>query len=298
LNTTIVIPTYNEAENIEPLIKQILELHPDFNFIIVDDNSPDGTGRIADALAEKDTQISVIHRLKKLGLGSAYVEGFKKALADGADLIFEMDADFSHNPHYLCDLLEASKSADLVIGSRYVNGVRVEGWRFRRLLMSKLANMYVSYITAKPLWDFTAGFRCYRRHVLERFDLNSVESDGYAFQIEMAHLAFQHGFKVVEIPITFRERANGVSKISGNVMWEAFWLTLKYHAPFRVMLKRLSYLFKDYSKFIEDQSNSNQYGCHWAIIEDQNNSNQSGYRLVIAPSSPNTKTQDVSKTKK
>jgi len=148
--------------------------------------------------------------------------------------------------------------------------------------MSKLANMYVSYITAEPLWDFTAGFRCYRRHVLERLDLNGVESDGYAFQIEMAHLAFQHGFKVVEIPITFRERVNGISKISGNVIWEAFWLTLKYHAPFRVMLKRLSYLFKDYNQFVEDQSNSNQ----------------SGYRLVIAPSSPNTKTQDVSKTKK
>lgn len=262
MNATIVIPTYNEAENIESLIRQILELHPDFNIIVVDDNSPDGTGKIADTLAQKDNRIGAIHRLKKLGLGSAYVEGFKKALADGADLIFEMDADFSHNPHYLHDFLTASKSADLVIGSRYVNGVRVEGWRFRRLLMSKLANMYVSYITAKPLWDFTAGFRCYRRHVLERFDLNNVESDGYAFQIEMTHLAFQHGFKVVEIPITFRERANGVSKISGNVMWEAFWLTLKYHAPLREMFQRLSYIFKDYTKFIEDQGSNSKDTTH------------------------------------
>jgi dolichol-phosphate mannosyltransferase len=257
----IVIPTYNESENIGRLIKEVLDLHPNFNIIVVDDNSPDGTGIITDTLAEQDTRISVIHRPKKLGLGSAYVEGFKKALANGADLIFEMDADFSHSPHYLRHFIEASKNADLVIGSRYINGVRVEGWRFRRLLMSKFANMYVSYITAKPLWDFTAGFRCYRRHVLETFDLNSVESDGYAFQIEMAHLAFQHGFKVVEIPITFRERANGVSKISKNVVWEAFWLTLKYHAPYRVMLKRLTYLFKDYNQFIEDQDNNKPQDC-------------------------------------
>jgi dolichol-phosphate mannosyltransferase len=258
LNTTIVIPTYNEAENIESLTKQILELHPDFNIIVVDDNSPDGTGKIAATLAQKDTRIQAIHRFKKLGLGTAYVEGFKKALADGADLIFEMDADFSHDPHYLCNLLEASKNADLVIGSRYINGIRVEGWRFRRLLMSKLANIYISYITAKPLWDFTAGFRCYKRCVVESIDLNRVESDGYAFQIEMTHLTFQHGFTVVEIPIIFRERARGVSKISKNVVWEAFWLTLKYHAPLRAMFKRLSYFSKDYDQFVEDQNNGNQ----------------------------------------
>jgi dolichol-phosphate mannosyltransferase len=256
MKSIIILPTYNEAANIELLVKQIFDLHPDFSIIIVDDNSPDGTGALADSLAIDDTRVSVIHRSEKLGLGSAYVEGFKKALENGADLIFEMDADFSHNPAYLSDFLEASKGADLVIGSRYVNGIRVEGWQFRRLLMSKFANMYVSYITTEPLWDFTAGYRCYRRHVLERFDLDSVESDGYAFQIEMAHLAFQNGFKVVEVPIIFSERAKGFSKISGNVVWEAFWLTLKYHAPFRVMLKRLSYIFKDYTKFIEDQNNS------------------------------------------
>jgi dolichol-phosphate mannosyltransferase len=272
MKSIIILPTYNEAANIQLLVKQILDLQPDFSIIVVDDNSPDGTGAIADSMAKNDTRLSVIHRSKKLGLGSAYVEGFKKALDNGADLIFEMDADFSHNPSYLGDFLEASKNADLVIGSRYVNGVRVEGWRFRRLLMSKFANIYVSYVTTKPLWDFTAGFRCYRRHVLERFDLNRVESDGYAFQIEMAHKAFQHGFKVVEIPITFRERVNGISKISRKVVWEAFWLTLKYHASLREILKRLSYLFKDYSHFVEDQEKSNRNGYHLDIEPKSQNS--------------------------
>jgi dolichol-phosphate mannosyltransferase len=245
----VIIPTYNEAENLESIMEQVLTIHPMFNIIVVDDNSPDGTGAIADNLSKKDHRIHVIHRPHKAGLGTAYIKGFKEALAKGADLIFEMDADFSHDPKYLQDFLEASKRADLVIGSRYVNGVRVEGWRFRRLLLSKFANMYVSYIMVRPVWDFTAGFRCFKRAVLESIDLDNVRSDGYAFQIEMTYLTFKHGFKVFEIPILFKEREHGYSKISRRVILEALWLTLKCHAPILEILKHLSFLFKDYREF-------------------------------------------------
>jgi dolichol-phosphate mannosyltransferase len=251
MNVYIVIPTYNEAANLEHIVNKILALHPTFNLIVVDDNSPDNTGKIADALSRTYPCVNVIHRPRKAGLGTAYVEGFKLALSKKADLIFEMDADFSHEPAYIQDLLQASESTDLVIGSRYINGVRVEGWRFRRLLLSKLSNMYVSYIMVRPVWDFTAGFRCYRRAVLESIDLDSIKSDGYAFQIEMTYLAFKHGFRVSEVPIIFREREHGTSKISRKVVWEAFWLTLKCHAPMWEIIKHLSFFFKDYREFLD-----------------------------------------------
>jgi dolichol-phosphate mannosyltransferase len=251
MNVTVVIPTYNEAENIAGLAERIMELYPSFHIIIVDDNSPDGTGDIADKLADKFSNISVIHRSGKGGLGTAYVAGFKRALDKGADLIFEMDADFSHDPRYLRDFLEASQKADFVIGSRYIQGVRVEGWKFRRLLLSKLANIYVSYIMVRPVWDFTAGYRCYRRKVLESINLDNIRSDGYAFQIELTYLAFKHGFKVREIPIVFRERERGSSKISRKVVWEAFWITLKCRAPILEIIKHLKFLFKDYNEFVE-----------------------------------------------
>jgi len=253
-SVTIIIPTYNEKNNISILIEKIFKLYPDFNIIIVDDNSPDGTGVIIDRLAKKDSRIHAIHRPYKAGLGTAYIEGFQVALSKGSDLIFEMDADFSHDPKYLKDFLNASKKADLVIGSRYINGVRVDGWRFRRLLLSKLANMYVSYVIVKPVWDFTAGYRCYRRNVLATIDLSHVTSDGYAFQIEMTYLSFKHGFRVLEIPILFKEREHGYSKISKNVISEAFWLTLRCRAPFFEILKHLIFLFKDYREFVENDS--------------------------------------------
>ncbi len=246
----IVIPTYNEATNLAPLVQKILSRHPDFSIIIVDDNSPDGTGKIADRLAEQHPSCSVIHQPNKTGLGKAYIKGFKEALKMDADPIFEMDADFSHDPRYLDDFLEAIKYYDLVIGSRYINGVRVEGWKFRRLLLSKIANIYVSYLMVKPIWDFTAGYRCYRRSVLERFNLDKIQSDGYAFQIEMTYLAFKHGFKVREIPILFKEREHGFSKISRSVIWEAFWLTLRCRAPLLEIIKHLQFIFKDYDEFV------------------------------------------------
>jgi dolichol-phosphate mannosyltransferase len=254
----IVIPTYNEAENIELLVKTILESYKNFNIIIVDDNSPDGTGAIADRLSREHAAVHVLHRPNKQGLGRAYIAGFKDALERGADVIFEMDSDFSHDPKYIRDFLEAIEDCDLVIGSRYLDGVRVEGWRFRRLLLSKLANIYVSYIMVKPIWDFTSGFRCYRRSVLEKLNLDDVKSDGYAFQIEMTYHAYKHGFRVREIPILFREREQGASKISRRVVFEAFWITLKCHAPLKEIIKHMSFLFRDYDEFVK--SNTSKSG--------------------------------------
>jgi dolichol-phosphate mannosyltransferase len=252
MNITIVIPTFNEAKNLEHLVEKIFSLHPAFHIIVVDDNSPDGTGAIADALSRRYPRLRVIHRPCQAGLGSAYIEGFKSALRENADLIMEMDADSSHDPCYIAHLVEASKNADLVIGSRYINGVRVEGWRFRRLLLSKLANIFVSFVLVRPIWDFTAGFRCHRRTVLETIDLDRISSDGYAFQIEMTYLVFKHGFKVTEVPIIFRERAHGYSKISRKVVREAFWITLKCHAPWREIWRHLPFLFKDYDEFVSN----------------------------------------------
>ena len=231
MKTYIVVPTFNEADNLSSLVETVILLYPQINIIIVDDNSQDGTGEIAEKISQKHSSVDVIHRPFKSGLGTAYVAGFRKALTDGAELIFEMDGDLSHDPKYIDDFVEAIQNADLVIGSRYINGVRVEGWRFRRLLLSKLANIYVSHIMVKPLWDFTGGYRCYRRKVLEAIDLNSIKSDGYAFQIEMTYLTYKHNFRIVEIPILFREREKGYSKLSKGVVMEAIWLTLKCRAP-------------------------------------------------------------------
>jgi dolichol-phosphate mannosyltransferase len=252
MKVCIVIPTFNEAKNLERLVDQIFSLHPAFNIIVVDDNSPDGTGDIADALSRRYPRLHVIHRPCQAGLGSAYIEGFKLALREHADLIMEMDADFSHDPTYIARLVGASEKADLVIGSRYVNGVRVEGWRFRRLLLSKLANIFVSFVMVRPVWDFTAGFRVYKRKILETIDLDRISSDGYAFQIELIYLVFKHGFKVTEVPIIFRERAHGYSKISRKVVREAFWITLKCHAPWHQIWRHLPFLFKDYDEFVSN----------------------------------------------
>ena len=250
----VVIPTYNEKENLEHLIRAILILHPDFSITIVDDNSPDGTGNIAEKLAEiYPAAIHVIHRPAKGGLGTAYVEGFKYALSAGAEYIFEMDADFSHDPASLSDLFKAIEHYDLVLGSRYLNGVRVEGWPFRRLLLSKFANIYASHVMILPVWDCTSGFRCYRREVLERIELERIQSDGYAFQLEMLYYTYKQGFHISEVPIMFRERTHGCSKISRHVVWEAFWLVLRFRAPFWQILTHLRYLFNDtYDEFVRN----------------------------------------------
>ena len=225
--TTIVIPTYNEADNLGRIVAALRLLPGDISITIVDDGSPDGTGDIADRLAAADRKIHVIHRSGKQGLGSAYVAGFKHALAQGAEAIMEMDADFSHDPRSIPDFLDATANADIVIGSRYVNGIRVLNWSFKRLLLSKMATVYVNLVTGIPgtmVTDATAGFKCYRRKVLEAIDLDRIHANGYAFQIEMKYRAYRKGFRFAEVPITFNDRRVGISKMNGRIILEALWV--------------------------------------------------------------------------
>ncbi len=225
--TMIIMPTYNEKETLEKTISEIQNLGIKFYITIVDDNSPDGTGEIAKRLSEEYPEIHYIHREKKEGLGTAYITGFKYALAQNADYIIEMDADGSHHPKYLPVMLEKMQEADLVLGSRYLRGVRVDNWSFRRLLFSKMANLYVQFIAPLPIEDSTSGLRCFKREVLEAINLDKVHSDGYSFQIELTARTYRKGFKIVEIPITFYERSGGYSKMSNKIVVEAFWLVIK-----------------------------------------------------------------------
>ena len=223
----IIIPTYNEKENIREITKAILELPYDFNILIVDDNSPDGSGKIADELSEKDSRIHVLHRPRKEGLGPAYIAGFRWGLERDYDLLFEMDADFSHRPDYLHDFMKEIEHADIVLGSRYISGVNVINWPLKRLLISFFANRYSKIITGMPVRDSTGGFKCYRREVLEALDLSLVKSTGYAFQIEMSMRAFARGFRIKEIPIVFYDRTRGTSKMSWHIAFEAAWVVWK-----------------------------------------------------------------------
>jgi dolichol-phosphate mannosyltransferase len=220
----LVLPTYDEAENLESFLAAVLpKLPADARVLVVDDNSPDGTGRIADRLAGEEERIEVLHRTEKEGLGPAYIAGFRRALAEGAGLILEMDADFSHDPAYLPRLLEASKRADLVIGSRYVDGGGVSDWSALRRGISRGGSAYARLVLGVKIRDLTGGFKCFRREVLEAIDLDSVDARGYAFQIEMTYRALQRGFKVVEVPIVFRDRQAGSSKMDGSIVREAIW---------------------------------------------------------------------------
>lgn len=217
----VVVPTYNEKDNIERLVGAVLDLKKDLHVLIVDDNSPDGTGEIADKLVKEFAEVHVIHRKGKLGLGSAYREGFRYALDKEAPLIFEMDADFSHDPKYLPDFLEKIKGYDVVVGSRYINGVSVVNWPIRRLMLSYGANVYTRLITGLKLTDCTGGFKCFRREVLQAIDLDSVKSDGYSFQIEMNYRCMEKGFRIGEVPIIFIDRHAGSSKMSKKIVREA-----------------------------------------------------------------------------
>lgn len=229
MKAVVVIPTYNEAAALPALLDAVLESGVDVDILVVDDASPDGTGRFADEYASRHPRVSVLHRARKMGLGSAYRDGFRLALDRGADAVIEMDADHSHNPRYLSAFLARLETdADLVIGSRYVDGVRVENWPFRRLLLSRFANYYVNLTTGIPVTevsDATSGYRAYRRDVLEAIDLSRVRASGYAFQIEMAYRAWRLGFRVREIPITFEEHYLTSSKISRGIILEAIWTT-------------------------------------------------------------------------
>jgi len=223
----VIIPTYNEMENIPNLIPKILQKDEGIEVLIVDDNSPDGTAAFVEEESKLNSRVHLIKRNAKLGLGTAYIEGFKFALKNGYDFIFEMDADFSHNPKELINFLREIESADLVLGSRYKSGVNVVNWPMKRLLLSYFANVYTRIITGLPVKDATGGFKCFRREVLESIDFNNVKSNGYAFQIEMTFKAWKKGFRIKEISITFIDRVKGTSKMSKKIVREAVTMVWK-----------------------------------------------------------------------
>lgn len=223
----VIIPTYNEMENLPKLIPDVLSKDDSIDILIVDDNSPDGTAKFVEDLASQNNRIHILKREKKMGLGTAYIAGFKYALQNKYDYIFEMDADFSHDPNEIKNFLIAIKENDLVLGSRYIHGVRVLNWPMRRLLLSFFASVYTRIITGMPVRDATGGFKCFRKQVLEAIDLNKVRSNGYSFQIEMTFKAYIKGFKIKEIPIVFIDRVKGKSKMSKKIVREAVIMVWK-----------------------------------------------------------------------
>jgi len=224
MDKLVIIPTYNERENIETLLERLLALPFGLEVLVVDDNSPDGTGDLVAARQQNEPRIHLLRRAGKMGLGSAYVAGFRYALSQGAQFVFEMDADFSHDPEAIGDFLKAAENVDLVLGSRYLHGVTVVNWPLSRLILSYSANVYTRVITGLPVRDATGGFKCFRRRALESVDLDGVRSDGYSFQIEMSYKIWRKGLRIVEIPITFVDRRAGVSKMNRRIVWEAAWM--------------------------------------------------------------------------
>jgi dolichol-phosphate mannosyltransferase len=219
--TLVIVPTYNERENLPPLVKRVMALPVPIEMLVVDDNSPDGTGRLADELAAQNPMLHVLHRQEKNGLGRAYCAGFKWALERDYEFIFEMDGDFSHNPDDIPAFLQAAQSADCVLGSRYRNGIRVINWPLKRLMLSLCAAKYVRVITGMPFSDPTGGFKCFRRRALASVNLDAVRSNGYSFQIEMTHKLWRQGMKIAEVPIVFTDRFLGSSKMSSKIVREA-----------------------------------------------------------------------------
>ncbi|MBN2301680.1 MAG: polyprenol monophosphomannose synthase [Lentisphaerae bacterium] len=232
----IIIPTYDEKENVRPISEAVFHVLPNIHILFVDDNSPDGTGRLIEEMIKTEKRLHVIHKEGKSGLGRAYITGFKWALEQGYDLIFEMDADFSHDPNELPNFVKAAETSHLVLGSRYMNGIRITNWPLRRLLLSKSASMYVRLITGLPVTDPTGGYKCYRSEVLAAINLDMIISNGYSFQVEMSHTAWMKGFTITEIPITFVDRRSGYSKMDAGIFKEAFWIVWKL--AFRYGLRR------------------------------------------------------------
>jgi dolichol-phosphate mannosyltransferase len=232
----VIVPTYNERENLPALVERLLALPLNVDLLIVDDNSPDGTGKLADELSAKYAAVQVLHRPAKSGLGRAYIAGFKWALERGYEFMFEMDGDFSHDPSDIPVFHAAAKNADLVLGSRYSNGIRVINWPLKRLMLSLAAAKYVQIITGMPFTDPTGGFKCFRRLTLQSLDLESVRSNGYSFQIEMTHKAWRRGMTIVEVPIIFTDRFHGSSKMSRRIVREA--LGMVWRLLFQNKLRR------------------------------------------------------------
>ncbi len=223
-DTLIIVPTYNERDNLPALAERLLKLPVAVDLLVVDDNSPDGTGQLADELAARHPSVHVLHRAEKNGLGRAYVAGFQWALERQYEFIFEMDGDFSHNPDDIPILRETATGVDCALGSRYINGIRIINWPLNRLMLSKGAALYVQIVTGMPFCDPTGGFKCFRRRALQSIDLRQVESNGYSFQIEMTHRLWRQGMKIVEVPIIFSERFQGHSKMSGHIVREALFM--------------------------------------------------------------------------
>lgn len=228
--TLVIVPTYNERDNLPPLVAKLLALPARLDLLVVDDNSPDGTGKIADELAARHPEVHVLHRKVKNGLGRAYCDGFAWALERNYEFVFEMDGDFSHNPEDIPTFLRAAESADLVLGSRYCDGIRVLNWPPSRLLLSMTAGLYVRLITGMPFTDPTGGFKCFRRRALQAIDLSAVRSNGYNFQIELTHKIWRQGLKVVEVPIIFTDRFQGSSKMSRAIVYEAVFMVWRLFA--------------------------------------------------------------------
>ena len=224
MKALVIVPTYNEAANIEQLVPRILQQDSGLEILVVDDNSTDGTGTLVEEMRKREPRLHCLHRPRKMGLGTAYVDGFRYALERDYEVVFEMDADFSHDPDSIPDFLEAIQDADLVVGSRYLHGVTVVNWPLSRLILSYGANLYTRIVTGMPLCDATGGFKCFRRHTLEAVDLDRVRSDGYGFQIEMNYKVWRKGMRVKEIPILFVDRRVGISKMNRKIVWEAMWL--------------------------------------------------------------------------
>ncbi len=234
----VIIPTYNERDNVPKILPLALAQDARIDVLVIDDNSPDGTGAIADEIAAAEPRVHVLHRAGKLGLGTAYIAGFRWGIERGYDLLQEMDADFSHDPSHLPQFLEAAQQYDVVLGSRYLDGrVTVVNWPIKRLLLSYYANVYARVVTGLPVWDATGGYKCFQRHVLEAIPLDRIESEGYAFQIEMSFRAWRRGFRLGEIPIVFVDRTLGESKMSKRIIreavtkvWKLRWLQLRRKA--------------------------------------------------------------------
>ena len=222
--TVVIVPTFNERDNLPSLVRRVMAQPVTADVLVVDDNSPDGTGRLADAMAAENPRLHVLHRAEKDGLGRAYCAGFAWALARDYEFVFEMDGDFSHNPDDLPAFLEAARNADLVLGSRYRNGIRVINWPLKRLMLSLAAAKYVQVITGMPVSDPTGGYKCFRRHALQSIPLDEVRSNGYSFQIELTHKIWSQGMKVIEVPIIFTDRFQGSSKMSSKIVREALWM--------------------------------------------------------------------------
>ncbi|AKJ63377.1 polyprenol monophosphomannose synthase [Kiritimatiella glycovorans] len=234
-DSVIVVPTFNERQNVRPLAAEVFRHYPDAHLLFVDDSSPDGTGELLDEMSADDERVHVLHRADKNGLGRAYIAGFKWALERAYEFVFEMDADFSHSPEELGELRRGVEDADLALGSRYVGGIRIINWPLNRLILSRSAGVYTKLVTGMPFTDPTGGFKCFRRRLLKHFDLDRIESNGYGFQIELTYRAWMDGFRVTEVPITFVERRSGESKMSTAIIREAFLLVwrLLIHSRFR-----------------------------------------------------------------